>query len=420
MKKATAKFAAILTVIIMLCLTLPFAGAKDKVDVTRGVSLSVEYKHNGAPIADVAFSVYKVAHLTPNGHFVPADDFVRYSVDYDNLSADKMKNLSDTLLGYIKRDKITPLSKAVTDANGFAAFYFKKMQTAGLYLIVGEKKEVQEMIYTPEVMLISLPAKAQDESYLNTVKAVPKTEVDSKSETTDIEITKVWKNDKGENRPESVTVQLMKDNTVYDEVTLNKNNNWRHEWKNLDIKHFWTVAEKTVPDGYEVCVNHSGKNYIISNTYDSSLTTQPSNPDDTTNPSDTTSPTGTTSPSDTTSPTGTTNPSDTTSSTDTTNPSNTKPSSGITGPSGTTSPTGTTNSGATTDSGTSGTTNATGTTTAPSPFDKTTSPDETKPNGNIPQTGMLEWPIPLMLEFGVTFIVIGIIFCIRKKNGYEK
>ncbi len=411
MKKATARLAAILCVLIVVCVILPSASAKDKIDVTRGVSVSVEYKHNGTPISDVAFSVYKVANMTPNGQLVPADDFVRYSVDYSNLTADKTKNLSDTLLGYVKRDNIAPLSSAVTDTNGFAAFYFKKTQTAGLYLIVGEKKQVGDKIYTPETMLISLPAKAQDGSYSYSVKSAPKAEVDGKNDKTDIEVTKVWKNDKGENRPESVTVQLLKNNTVYDEVTLNKSNNWRHEWKNLDLKYMWTVTEKTVPDGYEVSVNRSGKNYIISNTYGSSQTTEPSNPDDTTNPSDTTSSTGTTNPNDTTSSTGTTNPNDTTSSTGTTNPNDTTSSTGTTNPNDTTSPTGTTDF--------NGTTN-TDSTTASNGSDKTTSPDETKPNGNIPQTGMLEWPIPLMFEFGITFIIIGIIFCVRKKNNYEK
>lgn len=447
MKKVQAKIAIILSVLLVVCLFLPIASAAEKIDVTRGVSLSLEYKHNGTPIENAAFSVYKVANMAPNGMFAPTADFVRYSVDYDDLSAEKMKNLSDTLLGYIKRDKITPISKNTTNSNGFCAFYFKKTQTAGLYMIVGEKKQVGDKIYTPEVLLISLPAKAQDGSYLYVVKAVPKAEITEKNDKTDIEVTKVWKNDKGENRPESVTVQLMKNNAVYAEVTLNKANNWRHEWKDLDAQYTWTVAEKTIPYGYEVSVNHSGKNYIISNTFDESRTTEPTKPDDTTNPSGTTDPNGTTNPNDkTTNPGGTTNPNDnTTNPGGTTNPNDkttnpdgtTNPNDNTTNPGGTTSPNdkttnpnGSTNPNDTTYPG--GTTNPNGgttrpvgssttdNTTAPNGSGSTTSPDSTKPNTDIPQTGMLEWPIPLMFEFGVTFIAIGIIFCVRKKNEYEK
>lgn len=66
------------------------------------------------------------------------------------------------------------------------------------------------------------------------------------------------------------------------------------------------------------------------------------------------------------------------------------------------------------DSNGGGTTNPNGGTGSPS------SPSTTKPSDKIPQTGMLEWPIPLMFEFGAAFIVIGIVFCIRKKNENEE
>jgi len=48
-------------------------------------------------------------------------------------------------------------------------------------------------------------------------------------------VQKVWKDDGQESgRPDEITVAPLKDGEVKGEVTLNADNNWRYEWKDLD------------------------------------------------------------------------------------------------------------------------------------------------------------------------------------------
>lgn len=52
--------------------------------------------------------------------------------------------------------------------------------------------------------------------------------------------------------------------------------------------------------------------------------------------------------------------------------------------------------------------------TEPTPT-KPTEPDDPK----LPQTGQLNWPIPIMLSFGMIFLTVGIVLCFKKRDRYE-
>lgn len=102
-------------------------------------------------------------------------------------------------------------------------------------------------------------------------------------------VLKVWKDDSNEKeRPKEVIVQLLRDGKVYDTVTLNKANNWRHTWNNLDASYRWTIVEKELDD-YTVEVTREGITFVVTNTYTDDI---PDNPP----------PTGPTTPTDPTPP----------------------------------------------------------------------------------------------------------------------
>lgn len=61
-------------------------------------------------------------------------------------------------------------------------------------------------------------------------------------------------------------MQLLRGGQVYDTVTLNSQNNWRHRWSDLDSRYRWTVTEKAVTD-YTVTVTQEGKTFVVTNTY---------------------------------------------------------------------------------------------------------------------------------------------------------
>lgn len=77
-------------------------------------------------------------------------------------------------------------------------------------------------------------------------------------------VRKVWVDD-GEDRPDSVTVQLLRDGKVRDEVELSQSNHWAYTWDRLDDDYNWSVVEADVPDGYEATYTTSGNTTTITN-----------------------------------------------------------------------------------------------------------------------------------------------------------
>lgn len=95
-----------------------------------------------------------------------------------------------------------------------------------------------------------------------------------KPDKTVIRVNKIWADDAGYKRPESVEVQLYKnkEEKVGSSVKLSEKNNWLYEWTDLDktengkeISYF--VDETEVPDGYVKTVTNEGTTYTIRNTY---------------------------------------------------------------------------------------------------------------------------------------------------------
>ena len=48
-----------------------------------------------------------------------------------------------------------------------------------------------------------------------------------------------------------------------------------------------------------------------------------------------------------------------------------------------------------------------------------TTPPPTEPGGNLPQTGQLNWPVPIMAAVGVVLFALGWYLFFGKKEGYE-
>lgn len=81
----------------------------------------------------------------------------------------------------------------------------------------------------------------------------------------DITVVKKWVDD-GEDRPVSVTVQLLKDGEVYETVTLSAENNWSYTWKELSGEFQWSVVESNVPKGYVASYSQNNGVVTITNT----------------------------------------------------------------------------------------------------------------------------------------------------------
>lgn len=82
---------------------------------------------------------------------------------------------------------------------------------------------------------------------------------------TRLTVNKEWILDDGGEAPASVTVELLRNNSVYDKVTLDEDNDWSHTWTRLDDHYNWKVQEADVPDGFTAEVSHHGTIWTITN-----------------------------------------------------------------------------------------------------------------------------------------------------------
>ena len=87
-------------------------------------------------------------------------------------------------------------------------------------------------------------------------------------ETVSRQVIKLWE-DKGyeENRPAEITVELLADGQVYDTVVLNANNHWMYQWNGLNKDTVWSIKEVDVPENYTSVITSEGSIFVITNTY---------------------------------------------------------------------------------------------------------------------------------------------------------
>lgn len=255
--------AALCLILCVFCLA-PSASAITAIPQAKldaDCSLTLRYALSG-----VKFSVYKVADVKSNVAFVPVGRFSAYPVKMDGLDSRGWRTLAETLDGYVAHDSQARPVKTETTAGGIAVF---DGLDAGLYLVTGENKAQNGLIYTPTAFLICLPnwqESSQGGRWINDVTAAVKYETVPEDETISIRALKSW-DDSGKraNRPSEVTVALMRGNTVYDTVTLSAKNNWYYDWSGLSAQYRWRVVEVSGSDGYWVTTSQEGITYVVTN-----------------------------------------------------------------------------------------------------------------------------------------------------------
>jgi hypothetical protein len=185
-----------------------------------------------------------------------------------------------TLEAYIAYEEsqgidIKPVAEGVTDETG--KIRFTTLET-GLYLLTGDKAQVNGKEYTPVDTLITLPYAQGSADFEYDPIVYPKevnvpftsNEEEPKQPEKDsyqLKVQKIW-NDTGFEtlRPESATVVLLKNSEEYDRVVLNKENNWRHIWSDLDENANWQLYEEDVPTNYTVTSVLDGDTFVVTNT----------------------------------------------------------------------------------------------------------------------------------------------------------
>ena len=71
-----------------------------------------------------------------------------------------------------------------------------------------------------------------------------------------VTVQKKWKLDDGGIKPESIRVELLRNNRHYDWMELSEENNWRYTWQNLNNRYDWSVREEA-PEGFTAKTSRS-------------------------------------------------------------------------------------------------------------------------------------------------------------------
>ncbi len=216
--------------------------------------------------------------------------------------------------------------------------------SAGDYLVIGDKFVKDGETLIPKSFIATLPQKDVNADLSFDIVANVKWESEKNDSFINLEVLKIWEDGDGLNRPDSVTVELYADGKLFDTAVLKSSNSWRYNWTNLSADKVWTVKEKIISYYYIVTVEKQGDRFVITN----KRVDEPYNPDKPNYPENPDVPNDTTKPDETTDPENTTKPSD-------------------------------------------GGSN-----------------DEADKEPQLPVTGLLWWPVPVLVCFGIIFIIMGI------------
>ncbi|MDE5583111.1 MAG: Cna B-type domain-containing protein [Ruminococcus sp.] len=225
-------------------------------------SLVLVCKNDDTVLVGVEWKLYLVGRRTTDSrNFEMIGDFINNQINMRNLSEERINMIAQTFQTYAVTENISPLQEASSDLNGEVTF---SGLGAGLYLLTGKTHQVDYNYYVPTTMLLEV---REDDT---TVRhdAFPKFSYQvMSSEKRNYTVRKVWENDDPETRPSQIIVELYKDDEFERSVIISEETNWVYRWTDDDPSALWLVAEKYVPEGYEMRTDFNSQQYLIQNTY---------------------------------------------------------------------------------------------------------------------------------------------------------
>lgn len=243
-------------------------------------SLQLSYAPSERAMANVTFRAYRVADVDmENVTYHPTEVYAPYRV----LNAPgTWLSRAATLSGYVARDRLPADRQGTTDADGLLRF---EDLTPGLYLITGDSADRDGYRYTPTPFLISLPYTEDGEHWTYDISThvkytyvsiggggggdpLPPVTPTPTPADGQIHVIIVWEDEGFEDvRPGQVTVDLLRDGEIYDTVTIGAGDSWRYTWINLPSGSDYQVVERTPGENYTVSSARSGLTFVITNTY---------------------------------------------------------------------------------------------------------------------------------------------------------
>ena len=137
-----------------LLLTVP-ALASEPIETEKTGSLTIENFYGEQALTGVSFSMYRVAEVSENGWFTLLFAYEKSGADVNNLTkAEDSRVAAEKLTAWVQTQKLPPDARQSTDQKGSASVSGLK---TGLYLVIGEKAQIGNKVYTCSPSLVSIP-----------------------------------------------------------------------------------------------------------------------------------------------------------------------------------------------------------------------------------------------------------------------
>jgi hypothetical protein len=249
----------IFSVFLIMLMFVPLSGICDT-DNDRSITLIC--RKDSTILTGMKWKLYKVGVRTDSG-FALSGDFSSYPININEITEENVAQQSKTLESYAVADGIAPIGKGETDKNGEIKF---SGLSSGIYLAVGRILQIGNTYYVPSSLLLE----ADDTDVSFSYDAYPKFSYATLGGSVgSYTVRKVWINDTPESvaHPTRVTVDLFRNEELYDTVVLSEENNWVHQWKDLEPINDWHVVERDIPVDYDVIIDFNSTQYLIKNSY---------------------------------------------------------------------------------------------------------------------------------------------------------
>lgn len=204
-----------LAAILLIC---P-AAAIETIDNTQMGSLTIQSSYGGKALANMPFSVYRVADVSPYGRFTLLPQYEKSGASVNQLGqsdALDWRTQAQTLAVWAQTSKLSADAQTATNKQGIATI--PQLKT-GLYLVTGSQVKVNGTQYRSAPFLVSVPEQTSDgTAWTYAVTVNPKSEPrdDPANEDTDVPNSKKdTKPDMPSSRPNSSDTVSAKKNLPY-------------------------------------------------------------------------------------------------------------------------------------------------------------------------------------------------------------
>lgn len=237
-------------------------------DVQTGSIACLNYI-DGEKAQNVKCELWRVANYDRDANrFELLPEYDRYHIQFDPGDVDVMARFAKTLHDYIRRDNVHVYASSVSDSQGIAQFDFLP---PGVYLVSSGEFERGGFVYAAQPALVYLPnlLSSGDLSFSAEIElkfSGHKIPVKPSEHFITRRVLKTWFGDDESDRPDEISVELLRNGKVYDTVSLSAKNSWRYVWDDLSSDFDWSVVEASVPDGYETHVDKQGITFVVENT----------------------------------------------------------------------------------------------------------------------------------------------------------